>query len=79
VLDDRLIGHRWLAGDAFSAADVMTVTSLTTMRSIFPYSLREHPHILAYLQRVGRREAWRRAVEKGDPGFSPPLEAEVSS
>jgi glutathione S-transferase len=74
-LDGRLAASPWLAGDAFTAADIMTVFSLTTMRLFFPVDLSPYPAILAYLQRVGERPAYRRAMEKGDPGFAPMLGA----
>ena len=73
VLDDRLAKAPWLAGDTFTAADVMTVFSLTTMRLFYALDLAPWPHIRAYLQRVGARPAYRRAMEKGDPGFAPML------
>jgi glutathione S-transferase len=63
----------WLAGGAFTAADIMTVFSLTTMRSFFPVDLAPWPNIRAYLARVGARDAYRRAMAKGDPGMAPLL------
>ena len=43
--------------------------SLTTMRYFLPYDLAPSPHILAYLKRIGGRPAYRRAMQKGDPGW----------
>jgi glutathione S-transferase len=48
----------------------MIVFSLTTMRSFTPYELKSYPNILAYLQRIGARDAYRRAMQKGDPGMT---------
>ncbi|KAK4543903.1 hypothetical protein LTR36_004677 [Oleoguttula mirabilis] len=62
----------WLAGDEFTAADIMVVFSLTTMRKFFAIDLSEYEAILAYLQRVGGREAYQRAMAKGDPGLDVP-------
>lgn len=59
--------NAWLAGDEFTAADVMSVWCLTTMRNFVPTDLSGYPAILAYLQRVGRREAYRTAMARGDP------------
>ncbi|KAK8201402.1 hypothetical protein M8818_005870 [Zalaria obscura] len=67
-------GNTWLAGDEFSAADILTVFTLTTMRSFYPLDLSPYHNILAYLQRVGKREAYTRAHEKGDPGLEYMLE-----
>ncbi len=61
----------------FTAADIMTVFSLTTMRLFYPADLTPYPAILTYLWRVGERPAYRRAMEKGDPGFKPMLDATV--
>ncbi len=73
-LDGRLAGATWLAGAAFTAADVMTVFSLTTMRLFHPLDLAPYPAIRAYLARVGERPAYRRAMANGDPGFEPMLD-----
>lgn len=39
LLDERLRGNEWLAGREFSAADVMNVVSLTSLRVFVPYGL----------------------------------------
>ena len=67
-VDQRLSSVPWLAGDEFSAADIMAVASFTGFRHYLSYDLRPYPNILAYLQRVTRREAYRRAKQKADPG-----------
>lgn len=72
LLDARLGEADHLAGD-FTAADVMSVFSLTTMRLFFSYDLSPYPNILAYLQRIGARPAYRRAMAKGDPDLTPVL------
>src|SRR6185437_396722 len=77
LLDARLAQAPYLAGEQFTAADVMTVFSLTTMRLFYPADLSPYPAILAYLQRIGARPAYKRAMEKGDPGFAPLLGAKV--
>jgi glutathione S-transferase len=64
----------YLAGAAFSAADIMSVFSLTTMRSFCPVDLGPYPQIRSYLQeRIGVRDAYRRAMHKGDPEMVPML------
>ena len=69
-LDRRLGEAEYLAGSELTAADIMMVFSLTTMRSFSPYDLKPYAHILAYLRRLGAREAYRRAMQKGDPGMT---------
>jgi glutathione S-transferase len=72
-VEARLGQVPWLAGQAFTAADIMTVFSLTTMRGFFPVDLAPYPNTRAYLARVGAREGYRRAMAKGDPGMTPML------
>lgn len=57
----------WLAGKEFTAADVVTVWCFTTMRKFAPMDLSEYSGILAWLERVGKREGYRRAMSKADP------------
>ena len=73
MIETHLGRATWLAGDTFTAADVMSVFSLTTMRLFYPLDLAPYPHIRAYLARVSARPAYRRAMDKGDPGFEPML------
>ena len=62
-----------LAGKEFTSADIMIGFSLTTMRYFMPYDLARCPNIVRYLARIAQRPAYRRAMEKGDPGFTPML------
>ena len=73
LVEQRLAKAEWFAGKDFTIADVMIVFSLTTMRLFLPLDLTPYPAILAYLQRVGKRDAYRRAMAKGDPGMEPLL------
>jgi len=73
LVEARLAAAPYLAGEAFTAADIMTVFSLTTMRHFMPVDLSPYPHILAYLQRVAARPGYQRAMAKGDPGLAPLL------
>ncbi|KAM0415824.1 hypothetical protein ACHAPT_013234 [Fusarium lateritium] len=76
ALENRLGGNEWLAGSEFTVADVMVVFSLTTMRYFSPYSLGGYPNVLGYLQRVGKREAYQKAMQKCDPEMELALGAE---
>ena len=77
LVNAQLTKGPWLAGYEFTAADIMTVFSLTTMRLFYPADLTPYPAVLTYLQRIGARPAYQRAMEKGDPGFKPLLGATV--
>jgi glutathione S-transferase len=59
--------NTWLAGEEFTAADVMCVFSLTTMRKFVEFDLSGYEGILGYLQRVSGREGYQRAMKRGDP------------
>ncbi|KAF4963111.1 hypothetical protein FSARC_8824 [Fusarium sarcochroum] len=77
-MDERLENNEWLAGSEFTVADIMVIFSLTTSRYFSPYSLGDYPNILSYLQRIGNREAFKKAMKKSDPdmelalGANPP-------
>jgi len=69
MVEARLGQAPYFAGDALTIADIMMVFPLTTMRLFIPRDLGGYPHIGQYLQRIGERPAYRRAMEKGDPGL----------
>ena len=69
LLDARLGEADYLVGAELTAADIMMVFSLTTMRYFMPVDLGPYAHIQAYLRRIGAREAYQRAMQKGDPGM----------
>lgn len=69
-LDARLGVSDYLAGGELTAADIMIVFSLTTMRSFTAYEVKPYPGILAYLQRIGAREPYRKAMQKAEPGMA---------
>jgi glutathione S-transferase len=67
-VDDSLSdGRRWLAGEEFTAADIMCVFPLTTMRAFSGVDLSEYGNILAWLGRCVQREGYQRYREKADP------------
>lgn len=74
LVDDRLSKNTWLAGEEFTAADIMSVWAFTTMRVFYQYSLEEYKGILGWLQRCGARPAYQKAMAKGDPGMGPYLD-----
>ncbi|MDH2345237.1 glutathione S-transferase family protein [Bradyrhizobium sp. SSUT18] len=70
LVDARLRDAEYLAGDTFTTADIMMGFSLTTMRYFQSYDLSRCPNVVNYLGRIGARAAYRRAMEKGDPGMA---------
>lgn len=70
LVEARTREAEYLAGKEFTAADIMIGFSLTTMRYFMPYDLARCPNIVGYLARIAKRPAYRRAMEKGDPGMA---------
>ena len=73
LVEQRLGETPYFAGAELTAADIMFVFALTTMRAFVPRDLSGSPNILAYLQRIGARPAYQRAMAKGDPNMTPML------
>jgi glutathione S-transferase len=73
LVEARLGEADYLAGRDLTTADIMIVFTLTTMRLFLPFDLTPYPNIRAYLARVGQRDAYRRAMKKGDPDMTPML------
>ncbi len=74
MIEKHLGEVQWFAGSELTAADIMMVFNLTTMRAFVPQDLAPFPNIRAYLKRVGERPAYRRAMAKGDPTMRPLLD-----
>lgn len=70
LVDARAREAEYLAGSAFTSADIMNGFSLTTMRYFQPYDLARCPNVLKYLARIGARPAYQRAMDKADPGMA---------
>jgi glutathione S-transferase len=69
LVEARTGAADYLAGKTFTTADIMIGFSLTTMRYFQPYDLSRCPNIVRYLGRTAARPAYRRAMQKGDPGM----------
>lgn len=74
MVEARLGGVPYFAGGEFTAADIMMLFPLTTMRAFAPRELTAYPNLRAYLKRIGERPAYRRAMSKGDPRMTPLLD-----
>ncbi|HEX9277872.1 MAG TPA: glutathione S-transferase family protein [Casimicrobiaceae bacterium] len=61
-VDGELANRPYLAGAAFTAADVMMVFPFTTMRLFLDYDLGPYSNILAYLKRIESRPAYQKAM-----------------
>ena len=72
-IEDQLAETPFFGGANLTTADIMMVFPLTTMRLFGTETLEDRPKTLAYLKRIGERPAYRRAMEKAEPGFEPNL------
>lgn len=73
IAEAQLAGSDYLAGPRFSAADIIMLFPLTTMRLFTPYGIDGYPNLKRYLARIGERPAFRRAMEKIAPDPAAPL------
>jgi len=74
MVEIRLAEADYFAGAEFTAADIIMLFPLTTMRLFAPRDLSPYPAIRAYLQRIGQRQPYIRAMAKADPDLPPQLE-----
>jgi glutathione S-transferase len=73
MIEDQLGKTDYFGGRQLTSADVMMVFGLTTMRNFIGKPLEDYPNLRAYLQRIGAREAYQRAMAKAEPGVTPNL------
>lgn len=64
----------YFGGAELTTADIMMVFQLTTSRAFREQPIDDKPNLKAYLQRIGAREAYQRAMAKAEPGFPPKLD-----
>ncbi len=63
----------FFGGRNLTTADIMFVYILTTSRAFRHAPLDGYPNIRTYLQRIGSRPAYQRAMAKAEPGWTPKL------
>jgi len=73
MVESRLGATPFFGGADLTTADIMMVYSLTTSRAFRGTSIEGYPNLRAYLQRIGRRPAYQRAMAKAEPGMTPML------
>jgi glutathione S-transferase len=73
LVERRLAEAPFFSGREIGLADIMMVYTLTTSRAFARTSLAHMPNTLAYLQRIGARPAYARAMAKAEPGMEPML------
>jgi glutathione S-transferase len=73
MIEARLAEAPFFGGRNLTTADIMMVYCVTTSRAFRGTSLEGHPNLQAYLQRIGARPAYQRAMAKAEPGMAPML------
>jgi glutathione S-transferase len=73
MVEAQLGEKEFFGGRNLTLADIMMGFGLTTSRAFGGMSLASFPNIAAYLQRIGQREAYQRAMAKAEPGMPPML------
>ena len=69
----RLGEAPFFGGRDLTTADIMMGFNLTTSRAFGGAKLDAFPNIAAYLQKIGQRPAYQRAMTKAEPGMAPML------
>lgn len=64
--EEALSRHEWLAGDAFTAADIQMSFPLEAAAARAGLA-QGHPKAMAFLARIHARPAYQRALQKGGP------------
>jgi glutathione S-transferase len=73
MIETRLAEASFFGGANLTTADIMMVYCLTTGRGFRGTSIEGYPNLRAYLQRIGQRPAYQRAMAKAEPGMEPML------
>ncbi|MBB3939889.1 glutathione S-transferase [Novosphingobium fluoreni] len=73
MVETRLGEAPFFGGQALTTADIMMGYALTTGRGFRQTSIDGFPNLKAYLQRIGERPAYQRAMARAEPGVDPKL------
>ena len=74
LAEARLGEAPFFGGRNLTTADIMMGFNLTTSRAFGGADLAPFPNIRAYLQKIGARPAYQRAMAKAEPGMPPKLD-----
>ncbi len=74
IVEKRLGEAEYFGGSQLTTADIMMGFQLTTSRAMSNMSIDHLPNLKAYLQRIGARDAYQRAMAKAEPGMPPKLD-----
>lgn len=71
-LDQRLAGSKYLAGPEFTCADIMVVFNITSLPLFGGRACDDLPNVMAYMERIGQRPAYQKAMSIAGPEAQPP-------
>lgn len=71
-LNARLGESAYLAGPEFSCADIMVTFNLTELALFGGRGIDDLPNVRAYVERIGKRPAYAKAMKLAGPGAAPP-------
>ncbi|WFL76521.1 glutathione S-transferase [Altererythrobacter arenosus] len=74
IVEKRLGEADYFGGSQLTTADIMMGFQLTTSRAMSGMNIEGMPNLQAYLNRIGEREAYQRAMAKAEPGMPPKLD-----
>lgn len=74
IVEQRLGEADYFGGSQLTTADIMMGFQLTTSRAMSGTSIDHLPNLKAYLQSIGQRDAYQRAMAKCEPGMPPKLD-----
>nr|OQO23874.1 hypothetical protein B0A51_05886 [Rachicladosporium sp. CCFEE 5018] len=67
AMGTQLSRSKYLAGNEFTAADIMSLVCITTIRQFAPMDLTSYPDVVKWMALCAGREGSERAMAKGDP------------
>jgi glutathione S-transferase len=67
MIERRMEGREWAAGDDFSMADCAAAPALFYAEGRVPFG--DRPHLVAYLDRLKARPSYARALKEAEPYF----------
>ncbi len=71
-MEDHLGQHEFLAGDQFTAADIMMLFNLTSLAQFGGRTIDDLPNITAYVERICARPAYQKAMAIAGPAAVKP-------
>lgn len=67
MLETRLSGHAWLAGDAWTIAECAAAPGLFYALAVAPWDERAHPELTRYYRRLAQRPSFARVIADARP------------